>query len=114
MFGIEGDVEYGLRTRYEWTALQEDCDIAVRQGRLKYRPTFLRSKFEDMSEEIGEWLSKEGKVRYGVMASCPSRIGDDTKIMEKVRKFCSGFENISVRPRCALRAPFIQSDPDQI
>ena len=96
VFGIEGDVKFGLRTRYEWTALQEDCDAAVRQDRLKYRPAFQRVKLKNMEEEIGDWLSKEGKVRYGVMGSCPSQLGDDEEIMAKVRKFCSNYDNISV------------------
>ena len=49
--------------RYEWIALQEDCEAAFKMGRLKYRPTFVRVKFEDLEDDL-EWLDKSGKVRY--------------------------------------------------
>ena len=64
MFGIEGDIQYGVRTKYEWIALQEDCDVSYKNKTLKYRPTFVRIKFDDMEEEIGDWLEKKGKVRH--------------------------------------------------
>ena len=53
-----------LILRWEWTALIEDCDEAYRKGLLKFRPTFVRIKFEDMEEEISDWLNKSGRVRY--------------------------------------------------
>eukprot|EP00618_Florenciella_parvula_P001678 CAMPEP_0119480912 /NCGR_PEP_ID=MMETSP1344-20130328/9508_1 /TAXON_ID=236787 /ORGANISM="Florenciella parvula, Strain CCMP2471" /LENGTH=307 /DNA_ID=CAMNT_0007515267 /DNA_START=84 /DNA_END=1007 /DNA_ORIENTATION=- len=95
VFGVEGDIVFGVRTKYEWIALQEDCEAAFKMGRLKYRPTFVRVKFEDLVDDL-EWLDKSGKVRYGVMASCPSQIGDDVRIMDKVRDICAEYDNISV------------------
>ena len=46
--------QWGLRTKYEWTALMEDCDKAVKNGTLKYRPTCIRLKFESFEEEVSE------------------------------------------------------------
>jgi hypothetical protein len=43
-----------------------------------------------------DWLNKKGKVRFGVMASCPSRIGHNEEIMSSVRAFCGEYDNISV------------------
>ena len=43
-----------MRTKYEWTALIEDCDKAVKNGTLKHRPTFIRLPFDQFEEEVSE------------------------------------------------------------
>jgi len=43
-----------LRTKYEWTVIQEDCDKAFQNGTLKFRPTFIRLKFEKFEEEVSQ------------------------------------------------------------
>lgn len=38
MVGIQGDLTYGVRTKCEWTALQEDINESVRTGRIHVSP----------------------------------------------------------------------------
>ena len=38
LVGIEGDVTYGQRTKYEWLALVEDIDRGVATGVILHRP----------------------------------------------------------------------------
>eukprot|EP01051_Picozoa_sp_SAG22_P020815 SAG22_NODE_4353_length_1294_cov_1.144770_2_plen_87_part_01 len=37
LVGVEGDVDYGARTKYEWLALVEDIDRGVKLGVIKHR-----------------------------------------------------------------------------
>ena len=46
--------QWGLRTKYEWTALMEDCDKAFGNKTLKYRPTFIRLQFDNFEEEVSQ------------------------------------------------------------
>ena len=39
---------------------------------------------EDFEEEVSDWVTKQGKHRIVVICSCPSRLGDDMAIMERV------------------------------
>ena len=36
LVGIEGDVEHGRRTKYEWLAVLEDLDRGVTKGRTSF------------------------------------------------------------------------------
>ena len=86
LVGVEGDILYGARTKYEWLALIEDIDRGVKVGVLKHRPKNRRFRFpEDFEEEVSDWAAKKGKHRVAIICSCPSRLGDDTAIMEQVR-----------------------------
>ena len=38
LIGVEGDVVYGARTKYEWLAIIEDIDRGVKVGLIKQRP----------------------------------------------------------------------------
>ena len=94
LVGIEGDVTYGRRTRYEWLALQEDLDRGVTKGVVRLRPKNKRVSLEDFEEEVSDWASKPGKHRVVLICSCPSRLGDDTAVMERVEEMASEFDNI--------------------
>ena len=87
LVGVEGDVLYGARTKYEWLALIEDIDRGVKVGVLKHRPKNRRFRFpEDFEEEVSDWAAKKGKHRVAIICSCPSRLGDDTTISVGVRQ----------------------------
>lgn len=103
VLGIEGDVAYSLRTRYEWTCLQADIDRGVELNIMRVRPQFTRIPFSQLKEEL-EWVKKEPRLccikmntpRYIVVASCPGRIDEDRKVMEQVRELCSRYTNVRV------------------
>eukprot|EP01051_Picozoa_sp_SAG22_P022889 SAG22_NODE_5670_length_974_cov_2.330286_1_plen_263_part_10 len=95
LVGVEGDVTYGARTKYEWLALIEDIDRGVQMGLIKTRPKSRRFSFpDDFEEEVADWASKAGKHRVAIICSCPSRLGDDLTIMEQVEEAASEFDNI--------------------
>ena len=98
LVGVEGDILYGARTKYEWLALIEDIDRGVKVGVLKHRPKNRRFRFpEDFEEEVSDWAAKKGKHRVAIICSCPSRLGDETAIMEQVRGAGGGEEEPSRR-----------------
>eukprot|EP01051_Picozoa_sp_SAG22_P005033 SAG22_NODE_288_length_12949_cov_163.316265_3_plen_112_part_00 len=107
LVGVEGDVAYGARTKYEWLALIEDIDRGVHMGLIKKRPKNKRFSFikkrpknkrfsfpEDFEEEVSDWATKKGKLRIATICSCPSRLGDDLTVMEQVEEAASEFDNI--------------------
>ena len=95
LVGVEGDVAWGARTKYEWLAVIEDIDRGVKAGIIKLRPKSRRFCFpEDFEEEVSDWASKKGKRRIALICSCPSRLGDDMTIMAQVEEAASEFDNI--------------------
>jgi hypothetical protein len=95
LVGVEGDVAWGARTKYEWLALIEDIDRGVKAGIIKLRPKSKRFSFPgDFEEEVSDWASKKGKRRIALICSCPSRLGDDTTTMVQVEEAASEFDNI--------------------
>mmetsp|Transcript_12810 Transcript_12810/g.15308 ORF Transcript_12810/g.15308 Transcript_12810/m.15308 type:complete len:255 (-) Transcript_12810:165-929(-) len=96
IFGIAGCPKYSKSTKYEWTALLEDLDAAINKGSLHFRPTCSRIEFEELDELVGEWVSRPGKNRFAIIASCPSQIGDDTTIMDQVIKAMADYDNVHI------------------
>eukprot|EP01050_Picozoa_sp_SAG11_P026873 SAG11_NODE_6595_length_1281_cov_5.369712_1_plen_216_part_00 len=94
LVGIEGDVEHGKRTKYEWLALLEDIDRGVTKGVVKLRPKSRRVTLEDFEEEVADWATRKGKHRVVIICSCPCRLGDDLTIMEQVETLAAGYDNI--------------------
>ena len=55
LVGVEGDVAWGARTKYEWLALIEDIDRGVKAGIIKLRPKSKRFSFpEDFEMEVSD------------------------------------------------------------
>ena len=46
-------------------------------------------------------------MRYAVMASCPSQIGDDKKVMEKVRKVSDWMKKTAAAAAAAISITFL-------
>ena len=99
--GIEPDnhPQYGARTRMEWLCLDEDIHTALRsndyKGRLKKAPRMNRVPLEDLQQMIKE-AQRNKKKRHLIIASCPSRIGDDGTIMNQVNQMVTGKEAVSI------------------
>ena len=72
MLGIQGDLTHGVRTRHEFTCLQEDINIGVESGKIKVRPKWLQVELDDAEEEL-EWADKKPN-RVLVLCSCPSQV----------------------------------------
>jgi len=89
MVGVQGDLEFGVRTRYEWTALQEDVQDEIKKGTIVTRPQWSQVPFEALQTEL-EWVNEGDGNRIIIICSCPGRIGDDREIMEKVKEMCDG------------------------
>ena len=89
MVGIQGDLKFGVRTKLEWTALQEDIQAQVLEGTITKRPEWLQVAFEDIKTEL-DWVDEGDGNRVLILCSCPARIGDDHKIMEQVDAMCQG------------------------
>ena len=88
MIGIQGCLDFGKRTRCEWTALQEDINQTVASGKIHTKPKWSSIDFEDLVEEV-EWAAKD-KNRVVIICSCPSQIGEDTTIMQQVKDTLAG------------------------
>ena len=69
-----------------------ECELSPQVVRL--RPKNKRVSLEDFEEEVSDWASKPGKHRVVLICSCPSRLGDDTAVMERVEEMASEFDNI--------------------
>jgi len=95
MVGVQGDLKFGVRTKLEWTALQEDIQGQVLKKTITKRPEWLQVAFEDVEEQLN-WLDEDFSNRVIIMCSCPARIGDDSKIMEKVDTMCRGKSNVEI------------------
>ena len=105
MVGIQGDLQYGLRTRHEWTCLQEDINQSIAQGKIRGRPMWSQIDFKDLKEEL-KWAQKSswwGGMRRApstkraiIVCSCPSQIGNDKTIMRQVEKICEGRSNVEL------------------
>ena len=105
MLGIQGDLQHGLRTRYEFTCLQEDINQSIADGKIHVRPTWIQVEFKDLQEEL-KWAQKSGwwggmrrapsAKRAIIICSCPSQIGTDKTIMRQVEKICEGRSNVEL------------------
>ena len=89
MVGIQGDLKFGVRTKLEWTALQEDIQAQVLEGTITKRPEWLQVAFGDIKTAL-DWVDEGDGNRVLILCSCPARIGDDHKIMEQVDAMCQG------------------------
>ena len=87
MVGIQGDLKFGVRTKLEWTALQEDIQAQVLEGTITKRPEWLQVAFGDIKTEL-DWVAEGDGNRVLILCSCPARIGDDHKVMEQVDAMC--------------------------
>jgi hypothetical protein len=83
MIGIQGDLKCAPPTRYEWTALQEDINIGIGKGTIRIKPRWVQTDIEYLDEEF-EWADGNAD-RLLIICSCPSQIGQDRTIMQKVR-----------------------------
>mmetsp|Transcript_23419 Transcript_23419/g.53358 ORF Transcript_23419/g.53358 Transcript_23419/m.53358 type:complete len:516 (-) Transcript_23419:342-1889(-) len=97
LVGIEGDVQWGRRTKYEWLALIEDIDRSCVEGALTVRPKNKRIDIKDFEEEVVDWVTKKGKYRRVVICSCPARIGDNHDVMDEVMELASKYEEIQCK-----------------
>ena len=88
LLGIEGDVQYGKRTRQEWTFLQEDIDKHILDRKVHARPSNMRVSFENFPGVVEKFASQPDT--YVLVASCPARIGDNHRVMEDVHDITSG------------------------
>jgi hypothetical protein len=88
IIGVEGDLNYGARTRQEWTYLIEDIDAQVKAGTIRTRPESQRLPFEFFEKRVEE-LASSGEFHV-LVASCPSRLGDNSKVMEEVEAMVTG------------------------
>ena len=95
MVGIQGDLRFGVRTKLEWTALQEDIQAQVLEGTITKRPEWLQVAFEDIKTEL-DWVDEGDGNRVLILCSCPARIGDDHKIMEQVDAMCQGNPKVEI------------------
>ena len=95
MVGIQGDLKFGVRTKLEWTALQEDIQAQVLEGTITKRPEWLQVAFEDIKTEL-DWVDEGDGNRVLILCSCPARIGDDHKIMEQVDAMCQGNPKVEI------------------
>ena len=95
MVGIQGDLRYGVRTKWEWTALQEDINDQVLEGTITKRPEWIQCTFETLKTEL-EWVDEGDGNRVLILCSCPARIGDDHKIMEQVDAMCQGNPKVEI------------------
>ena len=88
LLGIEGDVQYGKRTRQEWTFLQEDIDKHILDRKVHARPSNMRVSFENFPGVVEKFASQPDT--YVLVASCPARIGDNHRVMEDVKEIVTG------------------------
>ena len=58
LLGIEGDVQYGKRTRQEWTFLVEDIDKHILDGKISKRPSNMRVSFESFPQVVEMFASQ--------------------------------------------------------
>ena len=75
MVGIQGDLKFGVRTKLEWTALQEDMqeDIIqahVLEGTITKHPEWLQVTFGDIKTEL-DWVEEGDGNRVLILCSCP-------------------------------------------
>jgi len=87
MVGVQGDLKFGVRTRHEWPALQEDIQEQIKEGTIKVRPQWIQVAFEDLQMEL-DWVDEGNGKRIIIICSCPAQIGDDKEIMEQVKVMC--------------------------
>jgi len=92
MIGIEGDLEFGLRTRSEWHFLQRDLVRGVLAGSVHARPQFMRIPLGNLAEELESAQQKAG-CRI-IIASVPARIGEHKQVMQEVEAMCSQFDDV--------------------
>ena len=94
MVGIKGDLQHGLRSRYEWTTLQEDINEGIDKGIIRMKPRWVQVEFEDLDEEF-EWADADDD-RLLFICSCPSQIDQDRTIMQQVEDKCQGRSNVEL------------------
>jgi len=92
MIGIEGDLEFGLRTRSEWYFLQKDLERGVLAGSVRARPQFMRIPLGSLAEEL-EWSQRKAGRKI-IIASVPARIGEHRQVMQEVEAMCSQFDDV--------------------
>ena len=66
----------------------------MESGKIKVRPKWLQVELDDAEEEL-EWADKKPN-RVLVLCSCPSQIGEDKAIMDKVKAMCQGKPNVEI------------------
>ena len=95
MIGLQGCLTYGVRTRFEWTALTEDINEGCEKEKIRVRPSW--QQVEDLSEleEELEWADKRPN-RIIIVCSVPSQIGNDKTIMRQVEDICQGREHVEL------------------
>ena len=76
---------YGARTRLEFICLEQDILQALRAGTLTdiEEPEMTRVRFQHLRADIDDANANEESMHL-LIASCPSRIGDDETVMQKV------------------------------
>ena len=78
---------------HERPPIQEDLDQGFQDGKLVERPKPLRIALEDLQEEL-EWVTRAGKVRYIIVASCPARIDENFDVMDQVKEMCAEYDDL--------------------
>lgn len=72
MVGVQGHLEHGIRTRFEWTRLQEDINLGLEKGKINVRPRWSQVEKDDLAEEM-EWADEKPN-RVIIVCSCPSQV----------------------------------------
>lgn len=94
MLGIQGANHdtYGVRTRMEFTMLENDILEGQRKeakDKIEVDLEWLRVCLDSLQEQLDLAKKKNGSLIL-IICSCPERIGNDTQIMEEVRKMQGG------------------------
>jgi len=99
ILGVQGG-NHDVRPLLEFTCLQEDiCRARARQektGKKQFQePEFHSVKFAYVREVIDKANEDENKTQL-IVASCPSRIGDDERIMQQVEEMIGTSKAVTI------------------
>merc|ERR1719159_468578 len=83
LIGVLGHVQFAKRTRDEWTALLEDIDQGVIDKSVYHRPISQRVNLNTLTGQVETLL--QNQRNYVIVASVPSRVGDDHDAHKTVR-----------------------------
>ncbi len=86
---VQGYLVHGFRTRAEQTALMQDMNASVVNKTLDVRPEWLQVPFARLAATLDQ-LVADPTVHAVVFCSCPSRIDNDTTVMQQVRDMARG------------------------
>ncbi len=99
LLGIQPDNHpvFGARTRMEWQCLEKDILRALRAGSTTKidEPEMKRIKFKFLAREIAE-VNNKADQNHLIIASCPSRLGDDATVMDKVEAMVGSSSAIDI------------------